>query len=462
MYEKDFLRGYELRNWDLTPRIYKILGVSALINVLALFVFAQGNLLTRKGCDSPFVSTVCQVLDTVYVSKIIYGLETVYDDESDYVAANLDDAEITFIDVSNETPPLSYPEGYFPLANPEQYTIDEEGNIVPKDQVEIVSQPDFNPITPAPVIPKPPAVINRNPPNLARTKPIYPRQNKNPVTGGDLPSSPLGKDPTADETTAGKSQDPTAKPAGDDRTTAENKSGQTDQTDPATKSDKPAQVDPKGTNSSEKVAAVQIKRKALNDLGDKVNKVLAENKDFSMETNFLVRARGRLKKDGRLDEDTFKYLEAKSTDQRMIRIVEESIKAIDAAGYLQYLEKLSGKDLELMLQQDDENITAVVESELESKQRAGTLKSGFDLLIFMTKKEKQGDNASIGDKDDLQLLNNATVEANGKKIIIKFVIPKPIAQDMIRRNLLEQKKQAEKEGKTSASQNAAESAETGR
>ncbi|MBA2620787.1 MAG: hypothetical protein H0U87_06275, partial [Acidobacteria bacterium] len=63
--EKQLFGGYEIKNWILTPRIYKIIAASAALNLFAVFVMAQGSLLTRKGCESPFVSSICRVLDTV-------------------------------------------------------------------------------------------------------------------------------------------------------------------------------------------------------------------------------------------------------------------------------------------------------------------------------------------------------------------------------------------------------------
>ena len=116
----DLLYNYELKTWDLNPRIYKILAVSAIANILALVVIAQTNMLTMRGCDSPFVGRVCQVLDTVYVGKVLLGTEREYID-AEYDRIDLGDADITMIDVSNMEAPLSYPEGYFQIANPEQF-----------------------------------------------------------------------------------------------------------------------------------------------------------------------------------------------------------------------------------------------------------------------------------------------------------------------------------------------------
>ena len=81
-------------------------------------------------------------------------------------------------------------------------------------------------------------------------------------------------------------------------------------------------------------------------------------------------AKGKLKKDGRFDKDTFKYVQQDSSDEKMIEVVKESIEAVDAAGYLKYLKKFDGKDLDLTLKQDEKEMTGIVQSEFETKERA--------------------------------------------------------------------------------------------
>ena len=49
MQEQELFQSYEVKNWDFSPRIYKILAASAIFNVLALLVVAQTNVLTTKG-----------------------------------------------------------------------------------------------------------------------------------------------------------------------------------------------------------------------------------------------------------------------------------------------------------------------------------------------------------------------------------------------------------------------------
>src|SRR5687767_1444292 len=141
----DPFHNYEIKGWKLTPRIYKIFAASAIFNLVALFTIGQSELLTRRGCESPFVGRVCQVLDTVYVGSLIFRTESEYADV-DYPETKLGpEDEVTFIDVSGVEPPLSYPAGYFQLANPEQ-------------QITNVTDPMANPGFLAPGIPANPTI----------------------------------------------------------------------------------------------------------------------------------------------------------------------------------------------------------------------------------------------------------------------------------------------------------------
>src|SRR5687767_14421756 len=114
MQEQELFQQYELKGWQFSPRLYKILGASALINLLAFFLMAQSNFLTGKTCDAPFASGVCSVLDALYLGSEVANSRYVTEN---YLKTDLDDADITFVEFSE---PFVYPEGYFALANPEQ------------------------------------------------------------------------------------------------------------------------------------------------------------------------------------------------------------------------------------------------------------------------------------------------------------------------------------------------------
>ncbi|MCV4732239.1 hypothetical protein OFB80_30570, partial [Escherichia coli] len=80
LHEGDLFYNYEIRGWEPSRRIYSIIGVSIILNLLFIAVIGQTNVLTARGCDSPFVGRVCQVLDMAYVGSVLFGTDREYID----------------------------------------------------------------------------------------------------------------------------------------------------------------------------------------------------------------------------------------------------------------------------------------------------------------------------------------------------------------------------------------------
>lgn len=409
----DLFYNYEIKNWELGPRIYKIVGFSAIFSLLAIFTVAQTNLLTMRGCESPFVGRVCQVLDTVYVGKVLLGTEREYVD-AEYDRIDLGDAEITMIDVSNMEAPLSYPEGYFQIANPEQFAAMQAAANNPMS--------GFPPGIPPSPMPGP---------SMLNTQPTLPKPNKNPVQG-NLPDSLFdveGENPTTADN-GGRKGGKKGNTKPDDAQTATNSNSNTNTETP--------KADPTAA-----ISGVEINKRPMVDLGNYVIE-LKEKNEVNLESEFEIAARGKLDKTGKLDRSSFRYINASSTDERLIEVVKESIEAVNVAGYLQYLEQLSGKDLELFFKQDAENISAMIQSEMESETRAQAVKTWLQIGLDWTRSKKESPEADQDDKDDLELLKNAKIEVQGKKVVINFAVPKAVAHPMIQRKLAELAAEAKK------------------
>lgn len=431
--EGDLFHNYEITNWNLGPRIYKILGMSAVANVLAILIVGQTSLLTMKGCESPLVGSVCQVLDTIYVGTKLFGTDREYIDAV-YDKTELGDAEVTFVDVTGITPPLSYPEGYFQVANPVEYQalLDAQNN--PQNMTSIDDLAGF---------PTSPPVSSGG--NLFDTPQNLPKQNPDVIDGqlptfgggGSVATTPPNRNGRRGNGGRVTTPSKTPKPTPDEDDVAVN-------TTPTPSPTPAPTVAPTGSLES-----YDINKRPFVDLGVKVNEYL-DKKELKLDSAFVVNATGKLNKEGKLDSNSFKWGQVTSQDQKMIAVVKEAITAINDSGYLQYLKDISGKDFTLMLQQDETNITAVVQSEMESDMRAKSVSSGLGLVITAAKFKKSGENADQNDKDDLLLLNNAKVETDGKKIIIKFLVPKNIALPMIQRKLAEQKAQPKPQNSTGA------------
>lgn len=413
----DLFYHYEIKNWEFTPRMYKIIAFSAIFNILFLFGFAQGNLLTRRGCDSPFTRSICQVVDTVYVGMVLASTGGEYVNE-DYDKIDLGNADITYIDVSNDSPPLVYPEGYFQIANPEQFAMMQQNAMNPPSGFQTI-------------IPGIPQNLTLGG-GLMNTTPITPPANPNAISGE--PSSPfkIGDNPASERKT---------RRGGRPFNNKANSNANISDADLAkvngdSNSNTNAEVQPKA-DPTDPVTDLAINKKPLVDLANDIN-LLQEKKEVDLQTPFILEAQGRLTKDGRLDPKNFRYTKAASNDAEMIDVVKQSIEAINVAGFLQYLEKLNGKDLNLHLEQDAENFSAVVQSSMESENRANAVKSALDLLISVEKSRKSVENADQNDKDGLQLLETAKIETDGKKIVISFTAPKSVIHPMIQRKLAEQ------------------------
>jgi hypothetical protein len=421
--EPPLFRNYEIRSWGFSPVIYKILAASAVLHIAALVFVAQTNILTMRGCDSPWVGSVCQVVDMAYVSAMVLGTEREFVDEA-YDNIDLGEAEITFIDVTNETPPISYPEGYFQIANPVQHQM----------RLQMAQNPEGTTSFPGYSY-TPPSVSAV--PDLMQVKPNPPAANPNAFQD-DSSSGILKVDngtPNSGVVASRKGRGGRIRPGSNAAANANTKPG--DSAVAGTNSNTNAQGNEPAAQPTDPVAGPDINKRPIVDLGNFVNEKLQKN-EVDLQTEFLVNAKGRLDKNGRLDPKTFQWVQAASTDEDMLEVVKRSIEAINVAGYLQYLKDMSGKDFNFQLQQDAENISAVVLSEMESETRARSIKSSLDLVISFAKLRKQGENADQNDKDDLVLLDNAKVEIEGKRVVLKFVVPKTIAHPMIQRKLAEQ------------------------
>lgn len=412
--EEELFDNYEIKSWDYNPRFFKIFAAAAIFNILFVVTVAQTNILRAKACDSPLVGGFCQVLDTLYVGGKILTTDSEFVDKP-YDRTELEDAEIVWLDQTGVEPPLTYPAGYFQIANPEKYMQTEDMLVNPDTsgfpQIVSPAPPVTNPTIPNPNIVTPEMPNNSG---VLGKRQRLPRRNKNAVPE-NLPDG-INIPTTEDNTTADTTKPNANKPATNDE------KNQTGKTEP----------------KSDPVTDVELNRRPLIDLGIFVSELLKEKK-VDLKTPFLVQAKGKLDKDGKIDKDTFKILQAKSDDEDMIEVINRSISAINDSGYLQYIKQLSGKDLNLQIQQDENNITAFVESEMESERRARSIKSALDLAISIVKNKKQEEiKAGTNDQndlDDLALLEGAKVETDGKKIIIKFDVKKDVALPMVERKL---------------------------
>lgn len=435
MQEQELFQSYEVKNWNFSPRLYKILAFSGIFNVLALLIVAQSNLLTTKGCDSPLVRSVCQVLDTLYIGGTVLTTDRQTVNE-DYEKTELENAEIVWIPVSED--PFKYPEGYFGLSNPASLVPTEitgDGTFpqnipgIPNpttgggtnlmDQPQVLPQPNDNAVTNLPTTPY--SFENRTIPRGKTPRNRTPKNRKNPTLSNTSPNNLDLGDKTATTT---------------------------DEKDPNKTVKNP---------TDEKVEEVVINRKPMKDFASVV-KTKFDKKEVDLSQNFKVVAEGVLTKDGKLDITTDKKTKQpksrillKEGNAEMIAVAEQAIAAIGDSGWLGYLRNQDVEKINFTIVQDNDNLQVIITSDLPTEERAKTVSSGLSGIFLIGKNKKD-----LGD-DEKVLLSNAKAIVNPdnkKQFVLNFLIPKATALEMITRRLKEvEDKPAETKPSGSTAQN---------
>ena len=438
--EKELFESYEVKSWNLTPRIYKIIGAAAAFHLLAIAFIAQTNLLTKKGCDSPFVSQICQVLDTVYVGSALLGTNSEFVSK-DYERNELADAEITYIDATGETPPLKYPEGYFALANPEEFAA--------------MQNADFSIDNSIPGFPTNPTIQNDT--NLLNTPQIVPTPNNNAIKG-KIPDSPFtfGNNPIASTPPIKRIRIP--KPPRVNNTspgklpsfeefTGKNKNNPTldanANTDTA-KEDKTEKV--QKSVESEPVAGLEINKKPFEDLGDALIEKIAK-KEVDLNKPFTVVLDGTISADGKLDPKKSRFIKFEG-DEQMVNVAKDAIEAVGSSGFLGYLKNNGIDRVNFTMVQDDKQIYVLIVSDQKTPEKAATTASGFNTLISGIKILDQNGLKKLDDNSKT-LINNSKVSSDGKNFVLNFTIPKQNAQDLINKSLRERAEKKNNPGNNS-------------
>lgn len=400
---KEFLEDYEIKNWDFSPRIYKIIASAAIFNLLFLVVVGQTNLLQTTACNSPLISKVCSVLDTVYVgSKLLSGDKDYV--IKDYNKTEIKDADVVWVDNTGETPQLQYPEGYFQLANREELAMLESLDSQYNNELPFNNSP-LPPMASSPSLTPPPPIIPRSNRSIFDTKPKLPKRNKNTVVG-NLPDNPLGDGEKNDK---------------NNENTADNKPDE--QTDTTHK-----ELENNTAKNSDAVNGVEINKKPLQDFADDIVARWSK-KEIDLTKPFTVQMIATLTKDGKLDRKKSRFI-GQQGDEDIVNVAKSAIEAVGDSGFLAHLRNLDVQQIEITLIQDGEKLYAKIVSDQKTPEKAKTTASGLRGAISIGK-------LTISGEDEKVLLDSAKVTSEGNKFIMLVNIPKPVANEMMNRKLQE-------------------------
>jgi hypothetical protein len=407
MQEQELFQQYELKGWQISPRFYKIIGVSVLTNLVLFALMAQANFLTGKTCDSPVASGVCSVLDALYIGSQMGDYEYAREDYNPTKIS--EDDEIIMVNLDGEYPPLTYPAGYFALANPEQQT-----TITDIYNPAATGTTDF------------PGITNITPPitndDLSKIKPTIPKANGNTVNG-ILPTNPFGDvNPTMPKKN-GKGfrnkVNPTQNPTLEDvngKTTAENKDKTTNNNTTSQENKTKPDTEDEG----------KFNKKPLEDFGVKYG-VSILNKEINVNAPFTIEVVAKLDPNGKFIEPR---VTAKSgDDEKMIAVAKEAIAAFGDTKLLKPLYDAGGRDVLIIFAQDADNLQAIIKTKTVSVERAKTLQSGLGLLIrnssaFM----KEG-------SDEATLIKRAQLGTEQNFFVINFLISNEEKTQLIDKSL---------------------------
>lgn len=426
MQEQELFQTYEIRNWDFSPRIYKILAASAIFNVLALLVVAQSNLLTTKGCDSPLVGGVCQVIDTLVVGGSVLTADTNITEKPVDDATDLSDAEIIWVDQTG-VDKFKYPEGYFALSNPELMMPTEIPN---PDGTFPSNIPGFN-----------------NPTNPNSGGSLMDKPQELPKGGGNItgiPDSPLGNiggNPTIKTPRFPRIKTPKNNPTLNNKSPNDLPKLPTDETaDANTNKNNPSPTPTPG--KSESVQGNEINKTYLKNFAADV-KTKVEKKEVDLSQNFKVVTSGLITKEGKLDitkdKKTKQPVIIAEGNPQMVEIAAKAIAAIGDSGWLSYLRDQGVDKINFMVSQDNDNLQVIITSDLPTPERANTVTSGLNGVIQGAFFADKNGLKKLGD-DEKVLLSSAKPivnPQNPKQFVLNFVMPKQTAQEMITRKLNE-------------------------
>lgn len=435
MENRNLFEDYEITGWQLSPRVYKYLAAAAGLHLFAFAVLSQFNLVQTKACDSPYIGKVCEILDAASLGSSLLGTNTDFADK-DYNKTEIKEGDITYIDVSGQEPPFTYPEGYFAAVNSEQ------------------SQAT-NPFENADNFSMPPASLDLNTPQVLPTPNNRVANQKlpdSPFDFGDMPAvktPPVrNRAPNYSYPRAGISPSRTAKrPALNSNSPAalpnlagdETASANTNSNKNQANANTAAKPDDKTKNGNSNTAATaeedkdKFNSKPLKDFGEKYGAAILK-KDVNINAPFTIEVIGKLDENGKITNA--KMQATPDSDPKMTAVAKEAIAAFSDTNLLKPLYTVGITNIKITFSQDKDNLQAIIQTEAKSETDARRIQSLINLVIqnsglFMKK-----------DSDEAKLMSKAALNTQGKFFIINFLLPNDEKNQLIEKSLksLEEKK----------------------
>ncbi|MGI9035905.1 MAG: hypothetical protein ACR2GD_07690 [Pyrinomonadaceae bacterium] len=421
MYNKELFEDYEITGWQISPKTYKFLGIAAALNLFAILILSQFNLLQTKACDSPYIGKVCEVLDVVSLGSTLAETDTGFTDK-DYNPTKIEEGDITYIDVSGQEPPFTYPEGYFTVANPQNETA-------------ALPTTDFGGF--------PANGMTNNPPPLDLNTPqVLPTPNEK-VAKQPLPDSPFDFG-DAMKTPPLKTRVPNYKPLPAKRAPIKNTSpsklpaslgAETAGNSNAANSNSSNTIAKNGNaanaNNSNQTAAANddqkdlFNQKPLKDFGDKWGDSILK-KDVDINAPFTIEVIGKLDENGKIINAQMKT--TPDSDPKMSEVAKEAIAAFIDSELLRTLYNAGGRDVKITFSQNKDNLQAIIQTQAKDESVAKSMYNFVNLAMGFVKMTKK-------DSDEAKLMEKTQLATAGKIFTINFLISNEEKTQLIEKSL---------------------------
>lgn len=118
----------------------------------------------------------------------------------------------------------------------------------------------------------------------------------------------------------------------------------------------------------------------------------------------------------------------KSGDPQLIAVAKKLVAAINDSNALYFLKGTGEGEVRFFVRMDQAQVTASVESDVETAELAKKMASGYSIMLLMGKAARKG-------KDEAIIYQNTRISARGKQIVVNFSMPRQAAGDMLKKQL---------------------------
>lgn len=172
----------------------------------------------------------------------------------------------------------------------------------------------------------------------------------------------------------------------------------------------------------------QINKKVLKDFAAYANDLKNQGK-LDLNKPFEVVIEAELDEKGKLQNPRFTK---KVGDENLVDLFGRMIAALNDSGFLTYLSPISkdnpNSTVRITVKQGESEVLASVESETTSPERAKSLASVLNNLLYFGAGSRAG-------KDEEVIMKNTNAINDGKKVVVNFSMPRQTVVDMIKKQM---------------------------